>query len=712
MKNYFGLLKSSKRFRIYTILINMSWVVFIVLSFLFAQMEINKIESHELNSLYNHYQIQFEKQNAQVFLIESYFDEHSIQINQDEFVDVTSRFDNDEAFKYVSLDHSSSTEFVYPNELYNVNEMLGFNIMEHSTPHQRNELIDAIESKELIYQFEYIDNVITTLYIRKALFINEEFYGFITLALEPSLLGNSFSGFDSDYVDIGLFTKESEVIVGNQSINNYKVKTLTFGDTEIIVGGAIATSQLQLVYLQYMGYLIVLSLALLITHIYIFKNERKICVLAKDLDYRINYDSDTNLFNVDRLYEDFDRLKKENDIFYIAQLNILNVKYINDKFGYKMTIDLLKKTTGLIRRVLRNNSTMYRYGGDEYIITIETKTRSEVQNLIRRISKIFDNDITVGSIRARLGIEVGIVEYPANGSKIEELIKNSHLAASQISRYEKECFKFFDQDKINSMISNEDFDKSVQNLNLELFEVNLMPIVDVQTNKITGFECLTRCYDEFGNKLPTEPVVLSLERNGRIQELDQIVFRKMLQIMKRINKEFPEEEFFLSLNASALSFNDEYVRLVTSLYKQSKLDRGQIVIELTESYQVEDYDYLVDLFNQLIAKGIKVAIDDFGSGYSSISYIAKFPIYAIKVDKQYVCDYDTNKFNRTLLKTLKSISDVLECKLVAEGVDSIDTLEYLQEAGCPFYQGFLFSQGVTLDEAFTLIKTHNIDINE
>ena len=110
-------------------------------------------------------------------------------------------------------------------------------------------------------------------------------------------------------------------------------------------------------------------------------------------------------------------------------------------------------------------------------------------------------------------------------------------------------------------------------------------------------------------------------------------------MMRRINIEFPDNEYFLSVNASALSFNENYVNKVIALYEKENFSKGTIVLELTESYQVEDYNYLIKLFEKLNDRGIKTAIDDFGSGYSSLSYISKFPVYAIKVDKEYVKDY-------------------------------------------------------------------------
>ncbi len=701
MKNYFQVLKTSKRYRYVTALSFILWVAFLVLSQLYSTIELDKLQSHELRELRSHYDMEFSHYNSYVYLVEAIIVEQDGDFNQEEFVGLLETLDHGD-FEYLSISETSVVEYVYPESHLHLH---GDDLTQSLNTAQYSELIDSINTNNLVYQYETSYNV-DKIYIRKAVTVNDEFYGFITLCISASSFEASTINFESDYLDAGLFTGNGDLIIGEGEIEDYEVQRVNFGDSYLYVGGKVNEQSTFDIIIQYYSYFITISLILIVLNYYTFVFVTENDKLLKELDYRQNYDSETSLYNVERLYKDILSLVDKKTKFFLVFVNITNLKYISGKFGYYLTSDLLKKTTSLIDRVLRENATFYRHGGDEYVITVKTDSQSEVSNLLRRISKIFDNDISIGNIRARLGLTVGITSYPDHGTSPEELIKNAHLASQQVSSYDKEVFKFYEPDKIKSMITTEGFDIMIKDLNLELFEVYLMPIVDVQTNCIVGFECLTRAFDDFGGKLPTEEVVLSLERNGRIQELDEIVFKKMLINMKRINKEFPDQDFFLSLNASALSVNDEYVENIISYYKNARLKKGQIVLELTESYRVEDYDYLIRLFNKLIENGIKVAIDDFGSGYSSISYIAKFPIYAIKVDKQYVKDYDTNKFNRTLLITLKSIADTLGCKLVAEGVDNHETLDYLKEVGCPSYQGYLFSKGVPLDDAIALIKNN------
>jgi len=657
-----------------------------------------------------HYKQIFERYNSQTRLISSYFTDDTINVEQEDFVlFVESLIEGDPTIYSITVAPAGKVKYAYPQEVYD-DEDEGFNydIMFNLGVTENQEVLEANDENKMLYQYEKneTEDHIEKIFIRNPIYIDGSYYGFVTMTIDTSELNSSAFTYKSNVIKTALFGKDGTLIVGSGEIHDYTSHQIEATAVTIQLGEDLNSSFLFAYRSYFVGFILTVTLAYMLIFLMVFRDKNTLRGLEEELDYRKNYDPETKLFNIDRLYNDVQALIDDKKEFYLSFLNINNVKYINEKFGHKTTGELLRKTTSMIQRVLRQNSILYRYGGDEYVIVTLADSISEEKNLMRRVVKIFEGDIVSENIRARLGIQIGISKYPNNGYSVEELIKNAHLTATHVSSYDKEAFLFYRQDRITNTLYDEDFDKMVSGLDLELFEVYMMPIVDVKSNLIQGFECLTRVFDDLGKRLNTEDVILSLERNGKIQILDEIVFKKMLLLMKKLNRAIPEEEYYISLNASALSLNDEYVNNVIQAYKTARFKKGQIVLELTESYQVEDYDYLIKLFRRLNENGIKVAIDDFGSGYSSLSYISKFPIYAIKVDKEYVRDYRDNEFNKTLLMTLKSIAEVLECKLIAEGVDSPETLEFLEEFGCPSYQGYLFSKGLPYDDAIALVKNN------
>ncbi|GEM_PF-2816888 len=533
---------------------------------------------------------------------------------------------------------------------------------------------------------------------------------------------DAFVGLISLRVDLALFQAGLPDVIADEDV------VLVTGDQWYLLGSAdspvdpdelVSTTLSGIDYRFYVSYYndnydvvfttvaiaeVTLFLALAIIFLLIYRNHMQVIDLVERVEYSYHYSYETGLKNRQSLYEDFDDIRKANERFYIAYALFNNVKFINYKYGHEIGADVIRAAINLIQGVTRDNTTMYHIGGDEYAFVFSSSKRTEVQNTIKRILRVFDRDIVIKRIRTNISITLGVVNYPDEGVTIDELIKNAHLVLSQSKIQNTNDYVFFRSGVISDMITNQDFDDYVNHLNLQQFGVHLMPIVDCMSDRIVGFECLSRAKNEFNEQISTSSVISSLERSGRIQELDEIVFKKMLGYMQRINDQFPDNHLFLSANASALSFNEQFVETIIRYYREAKLKRGTIVLELTESYKVEDHDYLIRLFKRLNRVGIRTAIDDFGSGYSSLSYISKFPVYSIKVDKEYVRDYYKNEFNRTLFLTLQPIAKVLKCKLIAEGVDDPETLDFLRQNECEWYQGYLFSKGVPFETAMAMIE--------
>jgi len=571
---------------------------------------------------------------------------------------------------------------------------------------------NALELAKFQYAMEHDELFITykddqTLTLHKPVVKDDLFVGLVCIQLDIDEIATELTRTLQNN-DVVLYTEESRFILGDNDVNleHYNVYEIDISGVTFYAGNNYFSSSYYRTFAIVSAIEIGLLLSLATIFFLLYKNQKGLAEFVNQMDYTFHHDADTELRNKRALYEDFQHILKEQKTFYIAYGVFNNIKYINYKYGHKMGNNVVNAAISLIQGVLRNHIEMYHLGGDEYAFVFQIENENEVRNILGRILRVFEREIVIKRVRTNISLSLGVVNYPKEGKTIDELIRNAHLTLMQSNIINSNNFAFFSPNAITSMITNQDFDDFVTKLDLHLFHLYLMPIADCKTNRIVGFECLSRPFNEFDEMLDTEMVVTSLERNGRIQELDEIVFSKVLAYMQDIDKQFPDNDLFLSVNASALSFNDNYVDNIIEAFEKSKVHRGKIILELTEGYKVEDHDYLIRLFNRLNKAGIRSAIDDFGSGYSSLSYISKFPIYSIKVDKMYVRDYYENNFNRTLFLTLRSIAEVLDCKLVAEGVDDPETLDFLRENDCEWYQGFLFSKGVPYTEAVKMIENN------
>lgn len=668
---------------------------YIIASSFFRYSELEVL--HEANEVYS---AVYEEYIDYLESTNSYIISQNSIIDEDEFLLFMEELDyNNLPYDSLFIAPNGVVENVYPIDAKD--SMSGFDIISSYQNSEIDKYFSNIAEHKLIAIYEDGGASVTFLL---PIFIEEEFYGFSGIVISSEEIINIFELYTNDEYNISVVYNKDIYVYGDKNAQSKmtSIDLLEIKDTNFFLYSNRTVDHLRNEILIMIIFIVLVSTFFTLSMYFVIKEYKNKEKLISKLNYQNDYDMTTQILNHRKLYSDLDDLVKGQKEFYLAFGVFNNVKFIYNKFGKRIGEGIMVKSTSRISQILPKKNRFYRYGGDEYVIIFTNTNKGEVINTVRQISSLFESDIAIERARANVSMTFGIVSFPANGRTSEELINNAHITLSQSKGFMRNNYEFFHLEHLTTEMHNQDFDDYISKIPIENFDVYLMPVVETSTNKIVGFECLSRVNDEFGNNIPIQNVISSFERNGRIVELDEHVFKKITSIKELLNAKY-DRDLFLSANCSALSLNDEYVDNIIKLYEDANLEYGTIVLELTESYKVDDHDYLIKLFKRLNNAGILIAIDDFGTGYSSLNYISKFPLHAIKIDKQYVRDYKDNEFNRTLMFTLLSIANVLDCLLVAEGVDEHETLQFLQENKCPLYQGFLYSQGVTLSEALSLL---------
>ncbi|QMS84549.1 GGDEF and EAL domain-containing protein [Candidatus Xianfuyuplasma coldseepsis] len=689
--NFFGYLKRDKLIRETLIFLVLLWVLISLMFWygirLYSQINYNSQQESTYDMLEHHAE-----------------DLYNTSISFQSFVLSSENITLEEFQQYWSYlsSHNSEIDYVtyapagvieYASPVNYMTEFEGVDLIQSFSVSERADFVEAQSNSDMFVIFDENNNYMT---IHTPIMDEDEFVGLFSVHYNLDEYLNKLY-FTNEKSDVRLLLEDHELLSGTGDFREELM--LHVHGLDFTLSTNYTNDQYSMLH---QSLIIIMSASFMtfgVIFFLVFNNQKRMSEYMAYMEYSEAYSLTTDLKNRNSLVKDFNHLASTTEGFYFAYGVFNNIKFINYKYGYVIGEGLVKEAIRLISGVIREGTEMYHLGGDEYAFLLNSTMKAEVRNILQRVLRVFDRDIVIKKIRTNISLSLGVVYYPTQGQTMEELIKNAHLALSQSSIINSNNFAFFDKRTMSDLIGNQDFDIFVSKLQLTNFDTYMMPMLDVTTNKIVGFECLSRAFNEFNEMLDTGAIVNSLERSGRIEELDVYVFQRVLTYMKELNIVDPKNDLFLSVNVSALSFNDSFVQRVIKLFKESKLNHGTIVLELTESYKVEDYDYLIRLFKRLDRAGIKTAIDDFGSGYSSISYISKFPIYMIKVDKAYVRDYEINEFNRTLFLTLQSIVKVLECRMVAEGVDDPETLDFLRENDGEWYQGFLYSKGVPFEEA-------------
>ncbi|PAT02000.1 hypothetical protein CI105_03835 [Candidatus Izimaplasma bacterium ZiA1] len=700
-----NLLKTNKHSRITVSISFFVWAVFVVSVFFITSNNHQVRKEQDAKTSIMYYE----------GIINKYFsvlNEISASLNKD----TLEVFDNLEFTSYVEQTNSAqlgvNSVFLAPSGVieYYVNsnsdiDIFGDDIVFLAPANLKERLAEAVYSKNYVFH-QSIQNDEAYITIVKPMYIDEYFYGFVGISAKSETLISPQYGYQGKYFDGSLYFPEVIVDIGNVDENNiyeFSIENIVF---KIILTPDRVKNNADLVsVISLVGVFTLLDIIFVLLLLSIYVNQNKHIDI---LNHLTDFDKLTGLKNYNSLLKDVENLVEENTPFYFSFGSINNLKFVYDRFGHVNGDMLLKSVADAFLGVISLNTNVYRYSGEEFAFVIKTEDEFEVRNVLDRVKRIFASEIIVGKIRGNLSINMGVSQFPRNAKTLDELIVKCDMVIKTTSSFTQNNYAIYDEVKIDEYIHNQEFDTYVNNVPMNNFEVFLMAVVDSKSNKIYGFECLSRLYDIYGEEIKINEIIDSFERNGRIQELDEYTFMKACEYKEKLNTLF-QENYKLSVNVSGLSFNDEYVENILNIYEYYSFEPGSIIIELTESNRFSDIEHVVRLFNKLKDRGIDLAVDDFGTGYSSLSYLANIPIQYLKIDKSFVQNYKGNKVNKQLLKIVKSFSDTFGCKIVAEGVDSHDQLEYIKKVGYNYYQGFLFSKAISFKDAISLINKNRLD---
>ncbi len=427
---------------------------------------------------------------------------------------------------------------------------------------------------------------------------------------------------------------------------------------------------------------------------------------AKELEYIAYHDTLTGLPNKDKFVQIVTTMAEcaEKD-FAIAFIDIDNFKYINDTLGHYVGDEFLKYIGNKISQELANADMVARLGGDEFAILISSYNHKE--DMIRKleyIAKSLGETWNYGGREFFISISMGVVFYPEDGQDFDTLFKNSDVAMydaksggkNKISIYEK---KIHDRTNDFILMSN----RIQKGLTNKEFLLNYQPQIDLLTGKIIGMEALIRWNHLGEGFVPPNDFIRVAEKTGQIYELENRIIKNVL-IQKKTWEELGFKDLEMSFNLSSKSLiRDSNFIQIEELLSDYTLNYSTIVIEITETAVISNIDLAIERINILRNKGFKIALDDFGTGYSSLTHLMKLPIDIVKLDKSYVSLKDKEDKYIHIIKFVVSLAHELGYKVVAEGVETKEQLEYLINIGCDYGQGYFLGVPMSAADIFELL---------
>ncbi|NTV91024.1 MAG: EAL domain-containing protein, partial [Clostridiales bacterium] len=430
----------------------------------------------------------------------------------------------------------------------------------------------------------------------------------------------------------------------------------------------------------------------------------------KEFENRIRklayYDVLTGLPNRVMFIEKFNEISASDECnIALIFMDVDNFKLINDSYGHNVGDDILVETGKRVLEVEIENMMLFRLGGDEFAILLwgdvgKEKVEDFVCEVVSRISKSYYIQEYIFNIT----ISMGLAMYPADARNLRDLMKNSDMAMYKAKEAGKNRHVFFDnimkEEALKRMLISNQLHGALGNNEFKLF---YQP--QYSTDGVAeGFEALIRWNNpELGNVSPAEFICIA-EENRSIIPLGEWVLENSCRFLKEINVN-DDANYFVSINISVLQIiRSDFSDYVLGLIKEYGLKPELLELEITESVFIESFDNIVKNITLLRQAGIRIALDDFGKGYSSLNYLTMLPITTLKIDKSFIDNIRQRDEKDVLVDSIIMIGRSLGLEVVAEGVETVEQLEYLRKYGCDRIQGYYFSKPLPEEEVWSVIE--------
>jgi diguanylate cyclase (GGDEF)-like protein/PAS domain S-box-containing protein len=422
--------------------------------------------------------------------------------------------------------------------------------------------------------------------------------------------------------------------------------------------------------------------------------------------YMAHHDGLTDLpnreFYQERLRQALGEAQAGNKRVAVLCVDLDLFKNVNDSFGHPMGDRLLRLVADRLRSQVRGNHVAARLGGDEFALIIASDVSpNEVSDFSTRLINVLSASYDIDGVEVVIGASVGIALSPSDGTTCEELMRNADMALYRAKSDGGGVHRFFEREMDRLAQKRRDMEADLRRAfaNGE-FELHYQPLVNIGADRISGFESLLRWrHPDKGMISPADFIPIA-EDIGLIVPLGEWVLREACAEATR----WPAD-VKVAVNLSAVQFRSRnLVQAVISALAHSGLSPLRLELEITESLFLAETEANLAILHQLRELGVSISMDDFGTGYSSLSYLRSFPFDKIKIDRSFVKDIAERPDCVAIVRAISGLGRSLKITTTAEGVETVDQLEWLRNEGCNEVQGFLFSPAKPAGEVAALLS--------
>jgi diguanylate cyclase (GGDEF)-like protein/PAS domain S-box-containing protein len=397
---------------------------------------------------------------------------------------------------------------------------------------------------------------------------------------------------------------------------------------------------------------------------------------------------------MDRLDMDLAQAKRHGRQLAVVYVDIDFFKYVNDSWGHSLGDNLLQSLALRLKRSVREADTVARMGGDEFVILVpELRQSEDLPSIAQKLLALVARPFSLEGRTIQVAASIGIACFPEDGTEPEELLRNADAAMYRAKELGRNNFQLCTRELTQRAADHLDLQKGLRlALEQEEFVLHFQPITSIVSGRTVGLEALVRWqHPQKGMVGPTIFIPVA-EQTGLILPLGDWVLRSACTELRRWHKVWLDG-LRVAVNFSARQFRERNLaHMVERALVESGLEPRNLEIEITESIAMEGAEIVVANLNVLRNMGVGIAIDDFGTGYSSMSYLKRYPVTSLKIDRSFVTDLPVNPADAGIVRAIIEMARGSSLNVIAEGVETKEQFQLLQQYGCNEMQGYWISR--------------------
>jgi len=397
---------------------------------------------------------------------------------------------------------------------------------------------------------------------------------------------------------------------------------------------------------------------------------------------------------LDRLDVDLAQARRHERKLAVVYLDIDFFKYVNDSWGHSLGDSLLQSLALRLKRSVREADTVARMGGDEFVILVpELRQSEDLASIAQKLLGLISRPFSLEGRTIQIAASIGIASFPEDGTEPEELLRNADAAMYRAKELGRNNFQLCTRELTVRAAEHLELQKGLRlALENEEFLLHFQPITSIVSGRTVGLEALVRWgHPQKGMVGPTVFIPVA-EQTGLILPLGEWVLRSACAELRRWQKDWLPD-LRVSVNFSARQFRERNLAsMVESALADASLEPRHLEVEITESIAMEGAEIVVANLNVLRNMGVGIAIDDFGTGYSSMSYLKRYPVTSLKIDRSFVTDAPVNPADAGIVRAIIEMAHGSSLNVIAEGVETKEQFQLLQQYGCNEMQGYWISR--------------------